>query len=125
MSVPSYLPLRVGNRLLARADRLALAVAATEEPYLEEYIIHLPITNDTIAVPADFYTTKGDLLSRSSCMARILTPYLLQNSAGSAKIRNYDADGDDTYEFALSNAEEVKDIIEVGQCSGDCVETRC
>lgn len=45
------------------ADPASHIVKATEEPYDEEFLVELPITESTVAVPADKYTTKGELRS--------------------------------------------------------------
>ncbi|GAA5827592.1 hypothetical protein JCM11251_001748 [Rhodosporidiobolus azoricus] len=73
-------------------DRYAMATlyfSATEEPYIEDYLIGpLPVSNETTAVPYHFRTTTG-----------------------SSRIRNFDADQDATYDMQTAAAEEVNDIV--------------
>jgi len=74
-------------------DRYAYASImfnAFEEPYLEDYIIGpLPINENSTASAYSFHTT-----------------------AGSSRIRNFDADEDLTSEAFLAEAQKVDDIVE-------------
>ncbi|GAA5855142.1 hypothetical protein JCM9279_001967 [Rhodotorula babjevae] len=74
-------------------DRFAYASImfnAFEEPYLEDYLIGpLPVNENTTASAYSFHTT-----------------------AGSSRIRNYDADEDLTSEAFLAEAQKVDDIVE-------------
>ncbi|KAM0749530.1 copper amine oxidase [Meredithblackwellia eburnea MCA 4105] len=72
-----------------RYARATLMFGATEEPYLEDFIVGpLPVTNETTYVPDDWTTTKG-----------------------TSKIRNFDADSDLTSDLWYSIAADADDII--------------
>lgn len=69
-----------GGPVPARYAKATLSFYATDEPYSEDFLVGpLPVSNQTVAVPYDYRTTKG-----------------------SSKIRIYDADGDAQYTFYVS-----------------------
>jgi primary-amine oxidase len=87
-SVLSYLD--KNGTLPTRYARAQILFYATEEPYVEDFLVGpLPVSSKTTYEPYDYYTTKG-----------------------TSKIRVYDADEDAMYTFYQECLATVSDVIE-------------